>query len=105
MDTTAILNNMGSYVKRVGRTAAKPAILLYLVLKAPATSKKDKYIVYAALAYIVLPINLISAKRIPLLGWVDEAAAIALAYKKVKNNITPDMELEAENMLDRWFSR
>ncbi|MCR5193890.1 MAG: DUF1232 domain-containing protein [Bacteroidales bacterium] len=105
MDTTAILNNLGSYAKRVGRTAARPAVLLYLVLKDPATSKKDKYIVYAALAYLVLPINLISAKRIPILGWVDEAAAIAIAYKKVKNNISPEMEHEAETMLDRWFSR
>ena len=103
MDTSIILNNLGQYAQRVGRTVARPAVILYFVLRDPATPKKDKYIVYAALAYLVLPINLISAKRIPILGWADEAAAIALAYKRVKNNITPAIEMQADALLDRWF--
>lgn len=104
MDTSIILNNLGNYARRVGRTVARPAVILYFVLRDPATPKKDKYVVYAALAYLVLPINLISAKRIPLLGWADEAAAIALAYKRVKNNITPDIEQQADMLLERWFA-
>ena len=103
MDTSLILQQLGSYARRVGRMAARPVVLLYFVLRDPATPKKDKYIVYAALAYVVLPIDLISAKRIPILGWADEAAAIAFAYKRVKKNITPAMEMQADNLLDRWF--
>lgn len=103
MDTSIILNNLGSYAKRVGRTVARPAVILYYVLRDPATPKKDKYIIYGALAYLVLPINLISAKRIPILGWADEATAIALAYKRVKNNITPEIEMQADAWLDMWF--
>lgn len=105
MDTAVIMNHLGQYALRVGRTVARPAVILYYVLRDPATSKKDKYIVYGALAYLVLPINLISAKRIPILGWADEAAAIALAYKRVKNNITPAIESQADNLLDQWFGR
>lgn len=103
MDTSLLLSNLGNYAKRVGRTAARPAVLLYLVLRNPATSKKDKYIIYAALAYLLLPVDLISAKRIPILGWADDAAAILLAYKKVKHNVTPAIEMQADEMLDRWF--
>lgn len=103
MDTSMLLSNLGYYAKKVGRVAARPAVLLYFVLRDPTTPKKDKYIIYAALAYVVLPINLISAKRIPILGWVDEAGAIALAYKRAKNNITPAIERQADELLDKWF--
>lgn len=103
MDSTVILNNLGTYAKRVGRTAARPVVILYFVLRDPATPKKDKYIVYGALAYLVLPVNLISAKKIPILGWADEAAAIAWAYKRVKNNVTPEIERQADALLDKWF--
>lgn len=103
MDSAVILNNLGVYAKRVGRTAARPVVILYFVLRDPATPKKDKYIVYGALAYLVLPVNLISAKKIPILGWADEAAAIVWAYKRVKNNVTPDIERQADELLDKWF--
>jgi uncharacterized membrane protein YkvA (DUF1232 family) len=104
LNFTLIHDKLKEYSYRVGRTVARPAVILYFVLRDPATPKKDKYTVYAALAYLVLPINLISAKRIPILGWADEAAAIALAYKKVKNNITPSIEKQADALLDKWFS-
>jgi uncharacterized membrane protein YkvA (DUF1232 family) len=103
MDISAITNHLGYYVRKVGRTAARPVLLLYLVLRDPATPKKDKYIVYAAIAYVVLPINILSAKRIPILGWADEATAITAAFKRVKNNITPDVERQADAWLDRWI--
>ena len=103
MDTSIIFSNLGSYAKRVGRTVARPAVILYYVLRDPTTPKKDKYIVYAALAYLVLPIDLISSKRIPILSWADEAAAVAFAYKSVKKNITPAIEMQADALLDRWF--
>lgn len=103
MDTSLILENLGQYAKRVGRKVARPVVILYFVLCNPATPQKDKYVVYAALAYIVLPINLISSKKIPVLGWADEAGALAIAYKLVKNNITPAIEMQADELLDKWF--
>ena len=98
-----MFERLGKYAKRVGRLAARPAVILYLVLRNPATPKKDKYIVYSALAYLVLPIDLISAKKIPILGWVDEAGSIAMAYKRVKDNITPEIEKEADKLLEHWL--
>lgn len=103
IDFSLIFNKLGEYARRVGRTTARPAVLLYFVLRNPATPKKDKLIVYSALAYLLLPFNIISAKKIPILGWADEIGAIALAYKMVKNNITPAVEMEADALLDKWF--
>ena len=102
MDTSLILYRLQNYAKRVGYVVARPAVLLYLVLRDPATSRKDKITIYAALAYLLLPIDLISARRHRLFGMVDEIGAIAIAYKKVEKNITPTMELEADEILRRW---
>ncbi len=66
---------------------------------------RTKVIVYGALAYLVLPVNLISVRRFRFLGLADEALAIAIAYKKIKQHVTPEMEQEAEATLDKWFSR
>ena len=89
--------------KRLGRKTTKMALLMYYVLKSDETPRSAKAIIYGALAYLVLPVNLISQKRHPLLGWADEAAAIFVAYKKVSQHITPEMEEQAEETLDRWF--
>ena len=86
--------------KRLGRYTTKKALLMYY-----STPKSAKAIIYGSLAYLILPINLISAKRHPILGWADEVAVIAIAYRKIKQHITPEMDQEAEATLDKWFSR
>lgn len=89
--------------KRLGRYATKQALLMYYVLKNDNTPTSAKVIIYGALAYLVLPVNLISVKRHPILGWADEVAAIAIGYKKIKQYITPEMEQQTEETLDQWF--
>lgn len=90
--------------KRLGRYTTRKALLLYYVLKNDGTPTAAKIVIYGALAYLVLPVNLISQKRRPILGWADEVAAIAIAYRKVKQHITPEMEQQADETLDKWFS-
>jgi uncharacterized membrane protein YkvA (DUF1232 family) len=89
--------------KRLGRYTTKKALLLYYVLKSDETPRSAKLVVYGSLAYLILPVNLISQKRHPILGWADEVAAIAIAYRKVKQHITPEMDRQAEETLDKWF--
>lgn len=89
--------------KRYGRNAAKQALLMYYVLKSDETPRGAKVLIYGALAYLVLPINFISSKRHPILGWADEIAAIALAYRKGRQYVTPDMERQADETLNKWF--
>lgn len=91
------------YSKKVGRVAARPVLLLYFVMTDPKTPRSDKRAVGAALAYLVLPIDFISARRHPLLGWADEIASITVIVKKVKHLITAEMEQKADEQLDKWF--
>ena len=92
-----------NYAKKAGRTAARPVLLLYYVLKSPDTPKSNKLLIVSALSYLVLPIDLISAKRLPVIGWLDEVVSIAYAYQKVSKHITPEIESEVEMLLDKWF--
>jgi uncharacterized membrane protein YkvA (DUF1232 family) len=93
-----------SNAKRLGRFTTKQLLLMYYVLSSDETPTSAKVIIYGALAYLILPINIISRKRHRLLGWADEAVAIAIAYKKISQHITPAMEQQAEATLDRWFA-
>ena len=90
--------------KRLGRFTTKQALLIYYVLKSDDTPTSTKVIVYGALAYLILPVNLISSKHHPILGWADEIAAIAIAYRKIKQHVTPAMEQQAEETLNKWFA-
>ena len=53
--------------------------------------------------YHISPISLIPSSVYKLLGVLDEGAAILYVYKKVKERITPEIELNVESILDEWF--
>ena len=91
------------YAKLAGRTTARPVLLLYYVLRSNETPSSDKMLIVAALSYLILPIDLISAKRLPVIGWIDEAFSLVYAYKKVCRYVTPEIESEVDNILERWF--
>lgn len=91
------------YAKHVGRASVRPVLLMYYVMKSPDTPMSDKILIYSAIAYIILPIDLISAKRLPIIGWIDEIVSLTVAYQKVSRRITPEMKQEADALLDRWF--
>lgn len=92
-----------TYAKHLGRSTTRQVLLMYYVLKCDETPKSDKVVIYSALVYLVLPISLISFRRHPLIGWFDEAASIAIAFRKIRQNITPIIEYQADQVLDRWF--
>lgn len=102
------LSNLWEKIKanaiRFGRGTTRQILLMYYVLKSKETPRTDKVLVYSALAYLILPVNLISIKRHPIIGWFDEATSIAIAFQKIRQNITPEMEQQADQTLDRWFA-
>lgn len=89
--------------KKLSRSAVRPMILLYYVMKSKETPKSDKILIYSALAYVIFPVDLISAKRLPIIGWIDEVVSLTVAYQKVCKYITPEMEADADALLNKWF--
>ncbi|MCM1510945.1 MAG: DUF1232 domain-containing protein [Clostridium sp.] len=91
------------YARKVGRASSRQVLLLYYVMMSKDTPKSEKLMLASAIAYVVLPIDIISAKRLPIIGWLDELISLTVAYQKVCKYITPEMERKVDELLDKWF--
>lgn len=88
---------------KVGRVAVRPVLLLYYVMRSDDTPWKDKLTIFGALAYLVFPVDLLDAKRLPIIGWLDEITSLAVAIQRMGKYITPEMEAKTDSILDQWF--
>ena len=100
---SALWDRIGEYARKAGRITTRPVLLLYYVMKSKDTPWKDKMLILSTLSYLVLPIDILDAKRLPIIGWFDEIASLSVTYQKVCKNITPEMEAKVDAILDRWF--
>ena len=76
IDTAVLKDKLQEYAIKVGRISARPLLLLYFIMGSKDTPKSDKLIILSTLSYLVFPIDLISAKRLPIIGWIDEAFSL-----------------------------
>ena len=83
---------------------ARPVLLLYYVMKSDKTPRSDKLMILSTLAYLVVPIDIINAKRLPIIGWLDEAVSLSVAIQKMSQHITPEIERQTDDLLDHWFA-
>lgn len=91
------------YARKAGRTSTRPILLLYYVVKSKDTPKSDKMLILSTLSYLILPIDILDAKRLPLVGWLDEIASFSVTYDRICKNITPEMKAKVDAILDKWF--
>ena len=100
---SVLWNRIGKFSRKAGRTTTRPVLLLWYVLRSKETPKADKMLILSTLSYLVLPIDILDAKRLPIIGWFDEIASISVCYNKVCKHITPEMERKVDALLDKWF--
>ena len=103
IDTAVLKEKVQEYAMKVGRISARPVLLLYFIMISKDTPKSDKLLILSTISYLVFPVDLISAKRLPIIGWIDEAFSLSVAYQKVCKNITPEIERKTDEQLDKWF--
>lgn len=87
IDTAVLKEKLQEYATKVGRISARPLLLLYFVMVSKDTPNSDKLMILSTISYLIFPVDLISAKRLPIIGWIDEAFSISVAYQKVNKNI------------------
>lgn len=96
-----------TYIQRYAGTAGKEATRIvlesYYVVRSPETPVWDKTIIIAALAYQLLPTDLLPKDKFGVLGILDNGAAMALAYNRVKTRLTPQIESQVSAILNQWF--
>ena len=103
IDIAVLKEKVQEYAMKVGRISARPVLLLYFVMVSKDTPKSDKLMILSTISYLVFPIDFISAKRLPIIGWIDEAFSLSVVYQKVSKNITPEIEWKTDKLLDKWF--
>ena len=104
IDTAVLKEKVQEYAMKVGRISARPVLLLYFIMISKDTPKSDKLLILSTISYLVFPIDLIPAQRLPIIGWMDEVFSLSVAYKKVCKNITPEIERKTDELLDKWFT-
>lgn len=95
-------DKLKKFAVKLGGKATYYALVLYYVLQSPDVTVSNKALILGALGYFILPIDLIP-DVIPALGFTDDAAALALAYKAVQASVTPEIEAKAQAKIDEWF--
>ena len=109
MKRTNIINydvlwdRISSFASKAGRVTTRPILLLFYVLKSKDTPWEDKLLVFSTLSYVVFPVDILDAKRLPIIGWFDEIASLSVTYQKLCKNITPEIEEKVDAILDKWF--
>ena len=92
-----------TYALKAGRVATKPILTFYYVMRNAETTTLEKALIYGAIAYIVIPSDLLPRRVMGLLGILDDAAVIAYVYNKISKKITIKITNNMEETLDNWF--
>jgi len=88
-DEFAVLTEALALLRRLARRIpfAEDALALYYCARDPMTETRIKLIILAALAYFVMPVDMIP-DVLPLVGFGDDAAVLAAAVTAVRTSIT-----------------
>lgn len=90
-------NGFWRIVKKVGAKVAEQAILAYCVMKDPATPTKAKMIIAGALAYLILPFDVVP-DFFPVVGFADDLGVICGALMQIAVSIKPKHHEETEKI-------
>ncbi len=99
----SLIDKLRPWALKVGRVAARPILQFYYVLEDKNTSTLDKVMIYGAIAYVIMPLDLLPRSVFKLLGVLDDGVAVLFVYKRIKDRITPEVRRRVEERLDEWF--
>ena len=100
---SALKDKLRPWALKAGRVATRPLLQFYYVMDNDNTSVLDRVLIYGAIIYTVLPIDLIPRAVYKFFGVLDDGVAILYVYKKIKDQITPEINLKVEETLNAWF--
>jgi uncharacterized membrane protein YkvA (DUF1232 family) len=100
-DEDSLGSTLFGLLKRMAKSVpfAEDALAAWHCARDPATPARVRYVLMAALAYFVMPIDTLP-DLIPLLGFTDDAAVIVAAIATVAGELKPEHRAEARKLLD-----
>ncbi len=99
----SLMDKLRPWALKAGRAATRPLLQFYYVMDDNNTSTLDRVLIYAAIVYTILPLDLIPSVVYKFLGILDDGVAMLYVYKKIKDKITPEINSKVEDTLNEWF--
>ena len=99
----ALMDKLRPCALKAGRAATKPLLQFYYVMDDDNTSSLDRILIYAAIFYTILPMDLLPSVIYKFLGVLDDGVAMLFVYKKIKDKITPEINAKVDDTLNEWF--
>lgn len=94
---------ISEYSRKLGLITTRELLTLYYALSEGDLTPKEKAFTYAAIAYVLIPGDLLPRKVLGLLGITDDATALIFALRKIQKSITPEIRLKAASKAEEWF--
>lgn len=109
IDYDKIMSHTGLFFEQIKKKSVngsiettKMMLELYYVMMDEKTSSLNKVIIGGAFAYQFLPNDFMPRDEYGILGLLDNAAVMLLAYKRVKKCVTPEIAKKVEDTLREW---
>ena len=99
----ALLDRLRPWALKAGRVASRPLLQFYYVMDDENTTTLDRVLIYGAIAYTILSMDLLPRSIYKLLGVLDDGVAMLFVYEKIKGKITPAINAKVEDTLNEWF--
>ena len=97
----ALMERLRPWALKAGRIASRPLLQFYYVMDDDKTSTVDRVLIYAAIAYTILPMDRIPRAIYKLLGILDDGVALLYVYRKIKVRWqTPTMQVRIKTFSD-----
>jgi len=95
---------MKTAAKKAGVKVVYGALKLYYAALPSETPMWAKAVIYGALGYLILPIDVIP-DALPGVGFIDDLAMIATALALVAVHITGEVKQQARDKVADWFGQ
>ncbi|MER3483339.1 MAG: hypothetical protein C4332_09545 [Meiothermus sp.] len=93
---------LARFARVAGREVVEKALWLYYTLIRPETPASAKRVILGALAYFILPFDLIPDAILGV-GFTDDLSVLLLAVGTVARYITPEVKEQARHKAEEWF--
>lgn len=97
-----LFDKIGKYAKNIGLNLINEALKLWYVTDNPNLPGKTKATIIGALGYLISPLDLIP-DVIPVVGYTDDAGAIAIAVAMAQVFINQEVKDKAKAKIDEIF--
>lgn len=88
--------------RKAGREVVEKALWLYFAAQRPETPKWARLTVYAALGYLIMPLDAVPDMA-PAAGFADDLGVLAVAVTTIAAYIDAGVKARTTQVLARWF--